>query len=177
MPAGGPLPQPAARWWSPSPNHHHSQSCFGSGSRWSGASASCSTGGSVQSVNQQVLGLAEDANTHTPLGEGDERIVRDRFVLWMGPGDEPHWNVAQRLRMRADEVDEVRGEVHALLRARGRGGCTWEIGSSATPPNRVPLLLPRGRRPDEPDPLQLGMALDTAPPGIPPAISVRRVES
>jgi hypothetical protein len=131
----------------------------------------------VQSVNQQVLGLAEDANTHTPLGEGDERIVRDRFVLWMGPGDEPHWNVAQRLRMRADEVDEVRGEVHALLRARGRGGCTWEIGSSATPPDLVALLLARGLRPDEPDPLQIGMVLDTAPPGIPPGISVRRVES
>jgi GNAT superfamily N-acetyltransferase len=128
-------------------------------------------------VNQQLLGLAEDANTHTPLGDGDERIVRDRFVLWMGPGAEPHWNVAQRFRMTAGEVDEVRAEVHDLLRQRGRCACTWEVGSSATPPGLVALLCERGLVADEPDSIQTGMLLDEPPPPIDPAISVRRVET
>ena len=33
-----------------------------------------------------VLELAENANTYTPLAPADERIVTDRFVLWMGRG-------------------------------------------------------------------------------------------
>ncbi|MDX6475325.1 MAG: hypothetical protein QOH95_836, partial [Gaiellaceae bacterium] len=54
-----------------------------------------------------VLELAENANTYTPLGPTDERIVDDRYVLWMGRGDEPGWNVAQRFRLRADEIERV----------------------------------------------------------------------
>lgn len=131
----------------------------------------------MAAVDEHVLGLAEDANTHTPLAEGDERVVRDRFVLWMGPGREPHWNVAQRFRMRADEVDDVRAEVHGLLRERGRDACTWEVGSSATPPDLVALLRTRGLTPDEPDPLQIGMVLDSPPPAIPAGVAVRRAET
>jgi hypothetical protein len=132
----------------------------------------------VNPLTADVLGLAEDANTHTPLGDEDERIVRERFVLWMGPGAEPHWNVAQRFRIATqDEVDEVRAEIHALLLARGRMACTWEVGSSATPPGLADLLRARGLVPDEPDPLQIGMVLDAPPPGIPEGISVRAVES
>ncbi len=131
----------------------------------------------MAAVNAHVLGLAEDANTHTPLGEGDERVVRDRFVLWMGPGAEPHWNVAQRFRMKAGEVDEVRAELHALLRARGRQACTWEVGSSATPPGLVAMLRNRGLVPDDPDPIQIGMVLDAEPPPIPSGIAVRTVET
>jgi hypothetical protein len=131
----------------------------------------------VAAVDEHVLSLAEDANTHTPLGEGDERVVRERFVLWMGPGREPNWNVAQRFRMRADEVDDVRADVHALLRERGRDACTWEVGSSATPPELVALLRARGLTPDEPDPLQVGMVLDSPPPAIPAGVAVRRAET
>ena len=57
--------------------------------------------------------LSENANAYTPLGPGDERIVTDRYVLWLGRGDEPAWNVAQRFRLDAGEVDEVRAEIHA----------------------------------------------------------------
>ena len=91
-----------------------------------------------------LLELAENANTYTPLGPTDERIVTDRYVLWMGRGDEPGWNVAQRFRLDADELDEVRAEIHAHLRAKGRTACTWEVGTHATPDDLVERLLALG---------------------------------
>ena len=71
-------------------------------------------------ISPHVLELAENANTYTPLGPTDERIVDDRYVLWMGRGDQPAWNVAQRFRLRPDEVEAVREEIHGHLRRRGR---------------------------------------------------------
>ena len=61
-------------------------------------------------VRPEILELAENANTYTPLGPDDERVVDDRYVLWMGRGDQPSWNVAQRFRFDASELDEVRAE-------------------------------------------------------------------
>ncbi len=98
----------------------------------------------MSSLFDPILELAENANTYTPLAPGDERVMAGRYVLWMGRADEPGWNVAQRFRMAVDEVDEVRAEVHAHLRARGRTACAWEVGSSATPPDLVELLVARG---------------------------------
>jgi GNAT superfamily N-acetyltransferase len=128
-------------------------------------------------VSPAVLGLAEDANTHTPLGEGHERIVTDRFVLWMGTGPEPHWNVAQRFRFDASELDAVMDELHGLLEQRGRHACTWEVGSSAQPSDLPARLLERGLVWDEPDPLQIGMVLAAPPPDAPPGIDVRAAET
>ncbi|MDX6593054.1 MAG: hypothetical protein QOJ13_2250 [Gaiellales bacterium] len=128
-------------------------------------------------VTPEVLGLAEDANTHTPLGEGQERVVTDSFVLWMGTGAQAHWNVAQRFRFDEDAVDEVIAEVHNLLEQRGRRACTWEVGSSARPHDLPERLLDRGLAWDEPDPLQIGMVLDEAPPAVPQDIEVRAVET
>ena len=65
------------------------------------------------------LELSENGNTYTPLGPADERIANDRYVLWMGPVDEPWSNVAQRFRLRPDEIEEVRAEIHGVLRERG----------------------------------------------------------
>ena len=70
--------------------------------------------------DEQLIELAENANTYTPLGAGDVRIANDRYVIWMGRGDEPGWNVAQRFRLQADEVEVVRAELHEILRERGR---------------------------------------------------------
>ena len=53
-------------------------------------------------ITTEMLELAENANTYTPLGPTDERVVNYRYVLWMGRGDEPGWNVAQRFRLSAD---------------------------------------------------------------------------
>jgi hypothetical protein len=120
-----------------------------------------------------LVELAENANTYTPLGPKDERIVNDRYVLWMGRGDEPGWNVAQRFRLQPGEVDEVRDEIHELLRAKGRTGCTWEIGSHATPADLVERLLAHGLVDDEPTPLAVGMVLTEPPAQAAPGIEVR----
>ena len=128
-------------------------------------------------VFDPVLELAENANTYTPLEPGDERLVTERWVLWLGREDHPSWNVAQRFRLRADEVEQAREEIHEALRARGRTGCTWEVGSSATPPDLVERLYALGLV-DDSDPLAVGMVLTEPPLQAPPAdVEVRRVGS
>ena len=125
-----------------------------------------------------VLELAENANTYTPLGPTDERIFTDRYVLWMGRGDEPGWNVAQRFRLGPDDVEAVRDEIHDHLRRRSRTSCSWEVGSSATPPDLVDRLHALGLVDDDPDPLAIGMVLDEPPAEPPPReIEVRRART
>jgi hypothetical protein len=119
--------------------------------------------------------LAENPNTYTPLGPDSERIVTERFVLWMGRM--PTWNVAQRFAMRHDEIDEVIEEVRCLLRERGRGKCAWEIGSHATPADLPEQLLARGFSDDEPEPLAIGMAMTEAPPAGPAGVVTKVVET
>jgi GNAT superfamily N-acetyltransferase len=121
-----------------------------------------------------LLELAENANTYTPLGRWDERDHAGRYVLWMGKGDEPGWNVAQRFRLAGDDdVDDVRAEIHARLRSKGRTACTWEVGSHATPHDLVDRLLERGLV-DDSTPLAVGMVLTERPAGPRPDIEVRR---
>jgi hypothetical protein len=124
-----------------------------------------------------ILELAENANSYTPLGPHDERDFTDRYVLWMGRGDAPGWNVAQRFRLRDDEVESVRDAIHARLRPKGRTGCTWEVGTHATPSGLVDRLLSLGLVDDEPTPLAVGMVLTAAPAQAAPDVEVRRAES
>jgi hypothetical protein len=124
-----------------------------------------------------ILELAENANSYTPLGRTDERDFNDRYVLWMGRGNEPSWNVAQRFRLEAGEVESVREEIHARLRAKGRTGCTWEVGTHATPGDLVDRLLALGLVDDEPTPLAVGMVLTAAPVQSAPDIEVRRAST
>jgi len=121
-----------------------------------------------------ILELAENANTYTPLGQDEERVVTDEYVLWLGRGDEPSWNVAQRLRLRPDALERVREEIHAHVRARGRTACTWEVGSHATPPDLVDRLLALGLEHEE---LAVGMVLTEPPPAADTAAVVRRAET
>jgi hypothetical protein len=123
-----------------------------------------------------MLELAENANTYTPLGPTDERVANDRYVLWMGRGDEPGWNVAQRFRLAADEVEAVRAEIHEHLRAKNRTACTWEVGTHATPDDLVERLLALGLV-DDSTPLAVGMVLSEPPAHAPPAVEVRRVDT
>ncbi len=124
-----------------------------------------------------VLELAENANTYTPLGPTDERIVNDRYVLWMGRGDDPASNVAQRFRLRPDEIDSAREEIHGILRAKGRTACTWEVGSHATPVGLVDRLLALGLVDDQPTALAVGMVLTEPPAQGPVGVEVRRAQS
>jgi GNAT superfamily N-acetyltransferase len=128
-------------------------------------------------IAPEILELAENANTYTPLGPDDERIVDDRFVLWMGRGDEPGWNVAQRFRLRADEVEAARAEIHSTLRAKGRTACTWEVGSHATPPDLADRLLGLGLVPDQPDDHAVGMVLTSPPADAPADVEVREART
>jgi hypothetical protein len=123
------------------------------------------------------LELAENANTYTPLGPNEERIVTDRYVLWMGPGKEPGWNVAQRFRFEGRELDDVRAEIHRHLRERGRASCSWEVGTHARPADLVDRLHALGLVDDEPTSLAVGMVLSEPPAPGPPDVEVRRVES
>jgi hypothetical protein len=129
-------------------------------------------------IPPEALELAENANTYTPLGVSDERIVTDRYVLWMGRGDQPGWNVAQRFRFRADELSEVRAEIQQIVRDRGRTGCSWEVGSNATPGDLVERLHALGLVDDAPDPLAIGMVLAEPPLERPPDdVEVRRART
>jgi ribosomal protein S18 acetylase RimI-like enzyme len=117
-----------------------------------------------------ALEVAENANTYTPLGPRDERIVTDRYVLWLAPYDKPWANVAQRLRLEADEIDEVRAEIHATLRDHGRTVCTWEVGTHATPVDLADRLRGLGLVDQE---YVVGMVLTEEPPHAPPEFEVR----
>ena len=93
-------------------------------------------------MTPELLGLAEDANTYTPLRPGEERIERDRYVLWMSASSgHAVFTVAQRLRLADDtwetDVEEVRG----LCRERGRVPFTWEVGTHATPADLADRFL------------------------------------
>lgn len=119
-----------------------------------------------------ALELADNPNTYTPVGPDAERIVTDRWVLWIGRL--PEWNVAQRFRFRVDELDDVRAEIHATLRERGRRELSWEVGSYAEPADLVERLEALGLRITE---HQVGMVLDRPPDDVPGDVEVRRVET
>jgi GNAT superfamily N-acetyltransferase len=121
--------------------------------------------------------LAENANSYTPLGPDSERIFNDRYVLWMGRGSQPGWNVAQRFRIQADEVEPLREEIHGHLRRRGRTACSWEVGTHATPSDLVERLYALGLVDDEPDPLAIGMVLREAPAQGSTGVEVKRAET
>jgi hypothetical protein len=84
----------------------------------------------------------------------------------------------QRVRLEADDVVPVVGEIRGLLRERGRGGAEWELGESCTPPDLIERLAPLGITRDEDEPVAIGMMLaaGTALPE-PTDISARRVTS
>ena len=118
--------------------------------------------------------IAEYPNSFGPVSAGGERIDTGRFTLCMGRGST--WNTVQRQRFEADEVDDVRAEVHALLRERGRTSTQWEIGSAAQPGNLVELLLARGVIRDR-DPYAVALVLRHEPRPGPAGAVARRVET
>ena len=121
--------------------------------------------------------LAENANTHVPLGPGQERLVDDRYVIWFGAGAlDPHGTVVQRLRLDVHDVETTVAEIRAAIAARGRSTCTWEVADSATPSDLVERLHALGCVPDR-EPVAIGMVLTSAPAGGPPDVVARRVQT
>jgi GNAT superfamily N-acetyltransferase len=94
----------------------------------------------------------------------------------MGPSDHPPYNVVQRLRLAPETVDATIEEVHGILRGCGRHGCTWEIGSSATPSDLRDRLYARGLV-DDGDPDVAAMVLAMPPPPPPPGVDARPVRN
>jgi hypothetical protein len=117
---------------------------------------------------------AEYPNSFVELGPDEERIETDRYTLCMSSGK--RWNTVQRQRFGREELDEVLGEVRALLTERGRPSTQWEIGSRAEPEGLVELLLERGLVRDS-DPVAIALALRTEPPAPPAHLIARRVQS
>lgn len=118
-----------------------------------------------------ALELADNPNTHTPLGPDDERVVTERYVLFLAGG--AGGSVAQRFRFATSELAEVRAELHRHLRERGRSKLAWEIGTHATPYGLADALLELGL---EDEGRQVGMALAEPPHDSSSAdVEVRRV--
>jgi hypothetical protein len=125
----------------------------------------------------EVLRLAEDSNSHTPLRSGERRVVEDRYILFLGAGpDDPHWTVAQRLRLRPEEVEPTVEEVRGLVAGHGRRGLSWEVGSSATPSDLGRRLEALGIVPDfEFD--VAAMVLTAPPVAAAPGVRITRVQT
>ncbi|WP_437316344.1 hypothetical protein [Sorangium sp. So ce385] len=132
------------------------------------------SGGSLD--GEAVLRLAEAPNAHEPIGEGERLIEADRYALFLGRGDDPAFNVVQRLRLAPDAVLEAVEEVRALAAQHGRRALTWEVATSATPSGLADRLRSFGMSPAEP-PRAVVMALLEPPPRAPAGIAVSRVET
>jgi len=120
--------------------------------------------------------LAENANTYTPLGPDEERVVDPRYVISFGAGSDPHFTSVQRLRLEPDGVVDAVADVREAVTARGRSACIWEIADSATPDDLVQRLLELGCEPDR-VPLAVGMVLTERPPDDASHATARRVET
>lgn len=126
----------------------------------------------------ELLGLAEDANTYTPLRPGEERIENDRYVLWMSASSgHAAFTVAQRLRLADDAWESEVAEIRDLCRERKRLPFTWEVGTRATPTDLADRFLEAGMQPFE-EPLAIGMVMTEPPAGRPAGdVEVRLVET
>jgi predicted GNAT family acetyltransferase len=124
--------------------------------------------------NDHLLRLAEATNAYEPLGPGEQLIVRDRFILFLGRGDHAAATTVQYLRLSPEDLAATVAEVRALARAHGRHALTWEVASSATPPDLAARLKVLGMQPATP-PKAVIMALREPPQSPPTGISVTRV--
>ena len=126
--------------------------------------------------NDLLLRLAEAPNAYEPLGTGEQLIVRDSFILFLGRGDHAGANSVQYLRLTPEAIPSIVAEVRALARAHHRRAITWEVATSATPPDLAGTLQRLGLTPATP-PKAVIMALREPPPPAPAGITVTRVDT
>jgi hypothetical protein len=127
-------------------------------------------------LSERVLALAEHSNAYTPLDRGQRRIEDPRFVIWLGRGKSSYSTVVQRLRLAPGEVEETVAEVRDLLRRLDRPTSSWEVSSSATPPDLAERLEALGLTRDREFHV-VSMVLTDAPPSPPSGYEVRPVET
>jgi Fe2+ transport system protein FeoA len=127
-------------------------------------------------IPPEVVRLAEDSNAYQPLGPDEERIVTDRYVLYLGTVPHPAANAAQRLRLDPANVASTVEEVRSLIHDRGLDAFTWEVSTSATPPDLADRLMAMGIVPFE-EPLAVAMVLAATPPPGPSDVQVRTVRT
>ena len=132
----------------------------------------------MHALSPELLGLAEDANTHTPLRPGEERIDRDRYVIWMSASSgHPVFTVAQRLRLSEETMERDVAEIRGLVRDRERLPFTWEVGTHSMPSGLADRLMALGMVPFE-EPLAIGMVMTEPPAGPrPEGVEVRPVQT
>jgi hypothetical protein len=87
------------------------------------------------------------------------------------------WTGVERIRLRADEVDDAVDAVRAFMRANGNTIASWWLTELSTPDDVEELLAARGLRRIEGDYLLDGLLLTTEPPAGPPEIEARAVAS
>jgi GNAT superfamily N-acetyltransferase len=119
-----------------------------------------------------LLRLAEVATTYEPLKPGEDLVVTDGYILFLGLGQQ----AAERLRLTPDSFASTVDEVRGLVRERGGSDLTWKVTSIATPPDLADRLLALGAIPAaEPD--AAAMALLESPGPLPAGVAVSRVET
>jgi GNAT superfamily N-acetyltransferase len=93
-------------------------------------------------IPESVRELAEEPTAHSPVPPGFERILADRYCLFLGPF--PNMTMAQRLRLETREVARTVEEVRRLVCERGRSWLTWWLTESTTPTDLEERLLAMG---------------------------------
>jgi hypothetical protein len=93
-------------------------------------------------IPDNVRELAEEPTAHSPVPPGFERILVDRYCLFLGPF--PNMTMAQRLRLGTTEIVRTVEEVRSLVSERGRSWLTWWLTESTTPADLEERLLGLG---------------------------------
>jgi hypothetical protein len=105
------------------------------------------------------------------------RIIRsERFTLLADATG--RWPMAvQRIRLRADELDDAVEAARSLMRVTGTTAASWWLSEHSTPAGIEEELLVRGMQIVEGDYLIDGMALTREPPAGPADVEARAVAS
>jgi hypothetical protein len=100
-------------------------------------------------------------------------VINERFALRGSIGGT--WSAVQRVRLRADEIDDTVDAVRSFMRVTGSTVASWWLSEQSTPADVEQQLLARGLRVVEGDHLIDGMLLTEPPPPGPLDVEAREV--
>ncbi|HEY4348257.1 MAG TPA: GNAT family N-acetyltransferase [Gaiellaceae bacterium] len=122
-------------------------------------------------MNEKLLELCEEPGLWLP-GEPKLSVFHGQNYVFIAYGRSA-W--VQRLRLEADEIDEVVDRIEAMLGLKGLDEGTWWLGELTTPVDLGERLLERGFEPD--DPAEMTSFTIDEPPAGAASVEVRRAES